>query len=227
MPWYRLLDLAGVSTLEESALWRGPDIFPLSFLADVVKKGRRTALRRGSNLGGWGRLMSNFMATLIAIMKSLNKRGQRPTRPCMDRAKVCQEYSRLQDWWGFLERVNALAAPKCLLHHPSEASRPRTSRERPHSESTRPLSTIGERSGISPDIRALHFYLYPREHHLKCRRLTSVRSHAADAAGAFAYGCCAACIHKPIITITLISAHRSAYTKERVLFLRAMALESA
>jgi hypothetical protein len=167
MPWYRLLDLAGVSTLEESALWRGPDVFPLSFLADVVKKGRRTALRRGSNLGGWGRLMLNFMATLIVIMKSSKKRGQRPTRPCMDRAKVCQEYSHLQDWWGFLERVNALASPKCLLHYPSEASRPRMSTERPHSKSTRPLSTIGERFGVSRDIRALHFYFYPREHRPK------------------------------------------------------------
>jgi hypothetical protein len=68
---------------------------------------------------------------------------------------------------GFLERVNALAPPKYVLHYPSEASRPRTSTKKPPSESARQLSTIGERFEISRDIRALHFYFYPREHHLK------------------------------------------------------------
>jgi hypothetical protein len=68
---------------------------------------------------------------------------------------------------GFLERVNALAQPKCVLHHPTEASRPRTSTKRPPSESARQLSTTRERFGISRDTQALHFYSYPRELHLK------------------------------------------------------------
>lgn len=68
--------------LEEPAPWRDTGVFPISFLADVVEKGRFRENRRGKNVDGLGRLILNFMAALTVVMRSLKKAGHRLSRPC-------------------------------------------------------------------------------------------------------------------------------------------------